>query len=180
MENHTVHAFYKHVEMEIEIKDVTTPYKYEALWALTAKHVDYMRCIPEWKPFISFCLMWSTTIAQPKMIDYLKPIPQKWDISSKLDLGLYVKIISETKPENFEYEYDSKLAPFFNEPEFKFKVSMSDCLCPKPFSRLIDAFKQNIPYELKHLPCRFFFKPYNLYWDKSEDPYILKIKSKQD
>lgn len=166
--------------MDIEMENIPSAYSYEDKWALTAKHVKYMKCIPEWKAFISFCLMWSTTMAHPNLINHSEPNPTKWNISSKLDLGLYIKVISEKEPENFEFEYDSKLAQFPNEPDFKFKISINNCSCPKPFYRLIDALRQTIAYELGSLSCKSFLTPYNLCWDKSEEPYILKINTKQD
>lgn len=166
---------YKHIDMEIKFTNIPIEYEYEDLWAWTSKHVEYMKCAPEWKAFTAFCLMWATTMAYPKRENFMTPKPEKWNVVGKLDAGLKLKIKSNFHITNFEFKYNSDSAPILENRGFEFKMAVSDCLCQKTYATLIDALRFTLPFELRDKPCSTFMKPYKLYWNKTEDPYILQI-----
>lgn len=176
MVNTPVQTAQKHVDIEIHFRDVPSHFKHEDMWNWTAKHVEYIKCAHEWKPIVAFCLMWVSTTARMDGENYLIPRPAKWDKHSRIDAGIVLKIRSPYRISNFEIEYDSDKAPFLEDYGFNFKMGISTCLCEKPYFNLIDALKNTIPYELMNKPCSTFLKPYKMFWDKSEDPYILQIE----
>lgn len=176
MVNTPIQTAQKHVDIEIHFRDVPSHFNYENMWNWTAKHVEYIRCAHELKPIVAFCLMWASTTARMDEENHLIPRPAKWDMDSRIDAGIILKIRSPYRITNFEIEYDSDRAPFLEDYGFNFKMGISTCLCEKPYVSLNDALRNTIPYELMDKPCSTFLRPYKMFWDKSEDPHILQIE----
>lgn len=175
MVNTPVQTSQKHVDIEIHFRNVPSHFSYEDIWNWTAKHVEYIQCTHEWRPVVAFCLMWASTMARTEGENHLPPKPTE-DKHCRLDASVTLKIRSPYRITNFEIEYDSEKSPFVEDYGFNFKMGISTCLCKKSYFNLIDALRNTIPYELMDKPCSIFLKPYKMFWDKSEDPYILQIE----
>lgn len=178
MSEQPIHTLHKHVNMTLNINNAPSHATYGKRWSLVSKYVNSINCEPEWKPFITFCLMWTATLARECPLNCLARYPEYSNIKGEIRFETVIKLRSKTKPDNYEFKYDSRRDSQIRDIErIHFKIEISDQKCNLPLVKLIDKFRSNLPYELEDLPCKTFLTPFNLTWDKSEDPYILKFKN---
>lgn len=185
MSTKKVYTLNGRLQIEIEILDEYTNRNYffdekewdrcQIMWQTTIPHSKNLNCEAEWLPLVTFCLMWSTTMAQPEKMNLSWRLAEG-NSTSQIVGNIITKLISDKVPEDYIFEYDSRLYSPPNLPNprntnFRFKFKFEQNIDESKLLR--NFFKEVIPYQLEKIKCKYFMRPYGLKWDKTENPHIV-------
>lgn len=160
------------IQMELYIANTKNVATYGNFREKTAEHFKNFNCKPEWRAFIGFCLMWTTTISYSRIMRKRLESVQTF-LSKNVTLRL-----PKSAKNYYNYTYNS----LQTDSGILFSFSISESVGRTQL--LIDCFRDSV-YDCGLLnmsknKCSTFLNAYEITFDKSEEPYLLIMKENEE